>query len=183
MRRRDSLRCSLALGVAAVAGAGAAHAQGPAQVPAQVPAPESAQPGSEPVVLRVGGQIRRPPQGERDFSLAALEELGLQPLVTLTPWTRGEQSFSGVPLQRLLDAVECLGTTLDLTAINRYTTSMPAEDARLGAFLATRLDGQPMRVRDRGPIWLVYPWSQRPELDRSLYHERAIWQLRHIVVR
>jgi hypothetical protein len=93
------------------------------------------------------------------------------------------RNFSGVPLARLLAAVEPLGTTLEAEAINRYTTSIPVADAGLGAFLVTRLEGQPMRVRDRGPIWLIYPWSDQPELDRSLYHERAIWQLRHIVVR
>ncbi|WP_242662549.1 hypothetical protein, partial [Pseudoroseomonas deserti] len=110
-------------------------------------------------------------------------QLGQAQLRTVTPWDRGPRNFSGIPLQRLLDAVECLGSVLEAEAINRYTTSIPVSDAGLGAFIVTRLEGQPMRVRDRGPLWLLYPWSDRPELDRSLYHERAIWQLRHIAVR
>ncbi|WP_419899610.1 hypothetical protein [Roseomonas sp. USHLN139] len=173
MRRRDSLRLCTASLVAGLAATGR-------PVLAQTAAPGAA---AEPVVLRVAGLIRQPPQGEREFTLPQLEALGLTSLRTITPWDRGLRSFSGIPLQRLLDAVECLGSMLEAEAINRYTASIPVADAQLGAFIATRLEGRPMRVRDRGPLWLLYPWSERPELDRSLYHERAIWQLRHIVVR
>ncbi|EFH09338.1 molybdopterin-dependent oxidoreductase, partial [Teichococcus cervicalis] len=136
-----------------------------------------------PVVLRVGGRIERPPQGEAAFTLAALEALGMRRLRTTTPWTQGAQEFSGVPLALLMRAVRPLGQRLWAEAINRYRAELPLADAwERDAFLATRRDGEPMRIRDRGPVWLVYPWTQRPELDIPLYHERAVWQLRRIEV-
>ena len=52
----------------------------------------------------------------------------------------------------------------------------------VGAFLATRIDGQPMRVKDKGPIWIVYPWSGNPALDTPPFHARSIWQLRSLRV-
>ncbi|WP_160000478.1 molybdopterin-dependent oxidoreductase [Roseomonas sp. 18066] len=181
MRRRDSLRLCAATLAAGLVGSGTAALARPA---AERAVPVMHGPAdTDAVVLRIAGLIRRPPQGEREFTLAQLEALGLTSYRTVTPWDRGLRNFSGVPLARLLEAVECLGSFLDAEAINRYTTSIPVADAQLGAFIATRLEGQPMRVRDRGPLWLLYPWSDRPELDRSLYHERAIWQLRHIAVR
>ena len=107
----------------------------------------------------------------------------MERLRTTTPWTRGVQEFSGVPLARLLRAVQPAGQALRLEAINRYQARLPVEDAwRNGAFLATRRDGVPLRIRDGGPVWLLYPWSERPELDRAAYHERAVWQLRRIEV-
>jgi hypothetical protein len=75
------------------------------------------------------------------------------------------------------------GTLLKATALNDYEVSLPFEDAtRHGAFLATRLDGQLLRVRDRGPLWILYPWSSRQELNTATYRERSIWQLRQIEV-
>jgi hypothetical protein len=39
-----------------------------------------------------------------------------------------------------------------------------------------------MRVREKGPIWLIYPWSARPELKTAVFNNRAIWQLRRLEV-
>jgi hypothetical protein len=137
---------------------------------------------ADPVILTVEGGL---PSGARDFTLAELEALGMRSLRTATPWTKGPQDFSGVPLLRLLQAVAGAGAMAPMRAeaLNRYATALDAEDAtRRGALLATRRDGQPMRVRDRGPIWLVFPWSERPELDRPEVHERSIWQLRRLTL-
>lgn len=134
-----------------------------------------------PVVLTVEGQVAG---GETiDLTLEQIEALGFETLRTATPWTRGPQAFGGVPLRSLLRG---LGVSGDMvaSALNHYNVTIPAEDAeRHGAFLATRLDGEPLRLRNRGPIWLIYPWSLRPELDQPPYHERAIWQLRRLEVR
>jgi len=134
-------------------------------------------------VLSVGGRVAVPAGAGWHFTLEELEALGTEALDTTTPWTQGIQHFSGVPLRRLLEAVRASGTTLRMMALNDYAMRVPVEDALLhGALLATRQDGRPMRVRDRGPVWLLYPWSARPALNRNIYHMRAVWQLRRIEV-
>lgn len=132
-------------------------------------------------ILTLQGQVRH---GRQDFSLAALEALGLEHLATVTPWTHEVQSFSGVTLARLLRAAGAdAPARLRAEALNRYGTELLPEDAAAnGALLATRLDGTPMRVRDRGPLWLVFPWSQRPDLASPQVYERSIWQLRRIEI-
>ncbi|MFC3124130.1 molybdopterin-dependent oxidoreductase [Pseudoroseomonas globiformis] len=164
---------------ALVLGLGIASAWPGRPVPAAVPAPP-ARPA-----LRVTGLIGgEADAGERAFSMDELEALGSASFVTSTPWTKGSQRFTGVPLKRLLDAVECRGTMLHAFAINDYRGEIPVSDAEShGPLLATRLDGRPMRVRDFGPIWLVYPWSERPDLDRPSVHRRSVWQLVRIEVR
>jgi hypothetical protein len=146
------------------------------------PSPGQTQAAGGRPVLRVTGRLAG---NERSFDLAALEALGSTELQTRTSWTgTAMQRFSGVPLARVLEAVEASGSELRATALNDYAITLPVEDAtRHGAFLATRLEGEPLRVRDRGPVWLIYPWTQRPELDIPLYRERSIWQLRSIDVR
>ena len=44
------------------------------------------------------------------------------------------------------------------------------------------LDGVPLSVRERGPIWVVYPWTDFAMLDDRVHRQRAIWQLSEIVV-
>lgn len=148
-------------------------------------APAIAQAPSGREVLRVTGRIGEPhlPSGAR-FDLTALEALGLTDLVTRTAWTGAEpQRFSGVPLARLVEAVGAAGGALRGVALNDYAISAPlAELLRDGAFLATRQGGQPLRIRDRGPVWMIFPWSQRPELDVDRIRERSIWQLRRIEI-
>lgn len=165
-------RCGMLLTVGLLAGA-----------PCHVAARTDSLPPSERPVLSIGGRIAASPGEERHFTLRELEALGTEALETATPWTRGIQHFTGVPLRRLLEVVGASGTSLRMVALNDYAVSVPVEDALLhGLLLATRRDGQPMRVRDRGPVWLLYPWSVRRELDRYPYHERAVWQLRRIEV-
>ncbi|MGX9963562.1 molybdopterin-dependent oxidoreductase [Roseomonas sp. F4] len=143
--------------------------------------PVLAQAPSGRVILSVSGRISG---ATRDFDLAGLEALGTESLTTRSPWTGTEiLRFTGVPLAVLLRAVGAQGDLLRATALNDYSVNVPRADAdRHGAFLATRQDGVPIRIRDRGPIWLVYPWTDRPELDIAIFRDRAIWQLRHIDV-
>ncbi len=122
-------------------------------------------------------------QGAR-FDLPGLEALGVETLETRTPWTGNEtRRFQGVPLARLLAAVGAEGARLRAIALNDYAiTADIAELVAAGGFLATRQDGQPLRIRDRGPIWLIFPWSSRPDLDTPTLRERSIWQIRRIEV-
>lgn len=136
-------------------------------------------------VLEVSGAIGRTnAPGQALFDLAMLEALGMRELVTTTPWTEGEQRFSGVDPRSLLRAVEARGTELEIAALDGYRAVVPVADLeRFPMLLATRRDGRPMPVRERGPLWLVYPWSTHPETTGQPYRGRAVWQLRSIVVR
>jgi hypothetical protein len=40
-----------------------------------------------------------------------------------------------------------------------------------------------MTVRDKGPLWIVYPYDAKPEYRQELIYSRSIWQLDHIEVK
>lgn len=136
-------------------------------------------------ILEISGAIGRTnAPGKAVFDLAMLEALGLQELVTTTPWTEGEQHFSGIDPRALLRAVEARGSELEARALDDYRVVVPIADFdRFPVLLATRRDGRPMPVRDRGPLWLVYPWGTHPETADQPYRGRAVWQLRSLIVR
>ena len=137
------------------------------------------------VVLSVTGAIGLTnAPGRADFDLEALERLGLVRLTTWTPWTEGEIAFEGVWARRLMEAVRATGSEVDALALNDYEQTIPLEDFdRYDVLLATRVNGRRMKVRDKGPIWIVYPWSQHPELDDFATRERSVWQLSALHVR
>jgi hypothetical protein len=148
-------------------------------------AAEALPPPKGKVILRVTGNIadRNTPDAA-EFDAAMLEGLGLTEMVTRTPWTEGEVHFSGISPKALLAALGARGTSLDAIALNDYRVEIPIRDVeQLGPLLAMRVDGRPLRIRDKGPLWLVYPWSDRPDLDTIEYHSRSIWQIKTLVVR
>ena len=142
-------------------------------------------PAQDRVILSVTGAISGADgAGRIDFDLKDLEQLGLTKLTTWTPWTEGEVEFEGVWARRLMEAVSARGTEVEARALNDYVEMIPIDDFhRYDVLLAVRMNGQLMRTRDKGPIWIVYPWSGHPELDDFLTREKSVWQLNALHVR
>jgi hypothetical protein len=134
------------------------------------------------VILRVLGEIEHTNQGDAAlFDRDMIEALGMETLVTETPWTEGEVTFEGVQAKRLLEVLGAHGDHVLARALNDYTVEIPADDLEVrDLFLALKMDGRYLRVRDKGPIWVIYPFSGRPELNTPVYHNRAIWQLEQL---
>lgn len=137
------------------------------------------------VILEVSGDVSaEEPSDKVLFDVRKLEALGLHEVTTETPWTEGLVVFQGVLGRDLLASVGAAGESIRSTAINDYSVDIPISDFfEYDAIFATRIDGKIMSVRDRGPIWIIYPWSSVPELKNEIYYSRSIWQLKSIVVR
>ncbi len=145
---------------------------------AALPAP------TERVVLTVAGAIReRNGDAGARFDMAMLRALPRTTLRTATPWTAGPQSFEGVLLRDLLATLGATGTSLKARALNDYEVTIPvAEAARYPLLVADTQNGQPMSVRERGPLWIIYPLDDHRELQQPEFHSRMIWQLARLTV-
>jgi hypothetical protein len=138
-----------------------------------------------PVVLTVTGAVTvtNGPNGA-EFDLEMLEALERKATTTKTPWTEGETTFEGPLGRALLDAVGATGATLTVTALNDYAAEVPAADFRQhDVILATRMNGELMSVRDKGPLFVIYPFDQEPDLYTEVYFNRSVWQIAKIEVR
>ncbi|MFB2553524.1 molybdopterin-dependent oxidoreductase [Ensifer soli] len=121
--------------------------------------------------------------GTAQFDRAMLEALDGRTGRMETPWTEGSVSFSGPLLRAVLDAAGAHGTSLKVIALNDYAADVPMEDATaIDTMLATRMDGEPMSVRDKGPLFLVYPFDKDPGLFNEKYFSRSVWQIKTIEV-
>ena len=137
------------------------------------------------VLLTITGQLAHTNDGASAvFDLALLQQLPQHSFSTRTPWYPQARKFGGVLLRDLLAAVGAQGDTLRAVALNDYRVDIPTEDAALhGALLAHLLDDAPMPVRDKGPLVIIYPFDDQPELRNALRYSRAIWQLRSLEIR
>ena len=132
-----------------------------------------------PVLLTV----RTSDAGEQRFDRARLAALPQVTVRTTTPWTEGVTAFTGPLARDVLAAAGFGGTRVQALAINDYAVEIPVSDfEQFAVIIAMTRDGKPMRVRDRGPLWVIYPWSDHPELRNERYHGRSIWQLKALTV-
>ncbi len=136
------------------------------------------------VLLTVSGLIENKNEPDRmTFDRAMLDQLPVTSFKTKTNWTEGEHEFTGVLLSDLLAAVNASGANLRATALNDYTVEIPVSDARKGGpIIAYAIDGKAMSVRDKGPLWIVYPYDSAAEYRSETIYSRSIWQLDRIVI-
>ena len=133
------------------------------------------------VLLTVSGAIAQTNRdGAMVFDRAMLKRLPRTSFTTTTIWTEGVHRFTGVKLADLLDAVAAEGDTLRATALNDYEIKMSLEEARDGALLAYAMDDHAMSVRDKGPLWIVYPYDADTAYQSETIYARSIWQLDRI---
>jgi hypothetical protein len=166
-------RLALVVFVAAAALGLSARAAGPLAEP------------SGPVVLSVTGTVERANRdGRADFDMAMLEALPQHSFVTATPWFKTARRFSGPLLRDVIAAAGAKGDTLNALALNGYKVEIPTEDSQnFKVLMATRLDDQPMSVRDKGPLLIIYPYDDNADLRAARYYNRSAWQLRTLHVK
>ena len=121
------------------------------------------------------------PDRAREYDLAALESLTAESFVTSTIWTEGRSTFTGVPLKSLLQDAGITADQITAQAINDYAIDIPVEEITAEyPIIAYRVDGNTMSVRDKGPLWIVYPYDDRPDYRTEVVYSRSIWQLDRI---
>ncbi|MGQ3085335.1 MAG: hypothetical protein ACT6RO_19515 [Hydrogenophaga sp.] len=136
------------------------------------------------IALTVSGKLGQPNKGkDAVFDMAMLEALPQHSFTTRTPWYDRPVKFTGPLLSDLLALTKAQGTTINASAINDYTIRIPVADAQAhGIIVARLLDDQPMAVRDKGPLFVIYPFDSKAELRSSTYYERSIWQLKRMSI-
>jgi hypothetical protein len=121
---------------------------------------------------------------ELQLSLDDLRQMGSIDLQTGTPWSEGVSTFTGVTGRRFVEALKATGTEVAADAINNYHIAIPfdvfASDELLIAFAR---DGQPMSVREKGPLWIIFPYDSDPLYHSDTYKAYSIWSLTRLEFR
>lgn len=137
------------------------------------------------VILSLKGKIAQKNQGETaGFDLAMIESLPQHTFTTSSPWFDKPQRFTGPLLRDVLAAVKVRGSKIYAEAVNDYTIIIPVSDAvQYDVIVAHQINGKSLPVRDKGPLFVVYPFDSLAELRSSKFYERSIWQLKSLEIR
>lgn len=137
-----------------------------------------------PVILSVTGDLAQTNVEDRaDFDLEMLRALPVEQFDTTTIWTEGTKSFTGVPLQTLLAELGAEGTMVLASAINDYTVEIPVDSLGPNVpLVAYEMNGEIMSRRQKGPLWIVYPFDSDAEFRSEVIYARSIWQLDRLEV-
>lgn len=136
------------------------------------------------VILTLTGHVglTNSPAGAQ-FDLAMLQALPQHSFTTKTPWDKAPVKFTGPLLRDVLAAAQAKGKTLHAVALNDYKTSIPAQDAQdHDMLLALQMNDAAIPVRTKGPLFIIYPFDAKPELQAMKFYERSAWQLKSLAI-
>ena len=150
-----------------------------------------------PVVLRIYKQGTKSPKQTASaasqasaaaipvasYDMAFLKSLPQHNFATQTPWFKKTVTFTGPLLRDVLSAAKVKGAVIYAVAIDEYRTQIPFADCeQYDIILAHQLDGETLTPKNKGPLFVVYPYDSKPELQSVRFYERSIWQLKSLRV-
>lgn len=131
------------------------------------------------VVLTVKGNVTKPNKGaDAEFDMHMLESLPQVSHSVDTPWYPRKVTFRGPLLRDVLAAAGATGKTVKAVAINDYAVDIPFSDAiQHDVILAVQMNGKAMSPRDKGPLFVIYPYGKFAANEVKYYHDLSVWQL------
>lgn len=89
----------------------------------------------------------------------------------------------GARIDAVLDRFGIDGENLRVTGADKYSAELPVEELRrYPVLLAYEIDGKRLTLRSKGPVWVVYPFNDYPEIADQLREARSVWQVTTIEV-
>lgn len=121
-----------------------------------------------------------------EVTLQDLDRLPQYSFETTTQWTEGPIAFSGPALKDVLakvDAGDDPTQVIHLIAANNYEVILDLELVEdTVPIVATRMNGETFGVRDKGPLWVVFPYDLDTEYQKEGVYSASIWQLVEIFI-
>ncbi|HSP57716.1 MAG TPA: molybdopterin-dependent oxidoreductase, partial [Halomonas sp.] len=136
------------------------------------------------VILTISGNIEHTNTGaqahlDRDM-LMALESREVE---THTPWHSDSSRYEGPLLLAVLQAAGAEGEHIVVRALNDFEAEIPISDLHdYEVILALHRNGEPMPIREFGPLFVLYPFDEHPELNNETIRFRSVWQVENIHV-
>lgn len=142
------------------------------------------EPPTGKVVLTITGKVGQTNhEDEARFDMSMLAALPQHTFTATTPWYTTPIKVTGPRLRDVLAAAGVSQGKLTAVALNDYKTSIPVEDAlKYDVIIARLMNDKPMPVRDKGPLFIIYPFDSDKALAVPIYYERSAWQLKQLIV-
>ena len=140
-----------------------------AAIPSYVISKELTDPKGK-VILTIYGKLDNANHEESArFDIDMLLSINQSIVETETPWTNGLNKFEGPTIKDILALVGAKGEEIIATALNGYKITIPFSDTdEFPVILALKQNDEILSVRKKGPTWVIYPWTEYPELKNNV---------------
>ncbi|WP_428774157.1 hypothetical protein [Vibrio sp.] len=103
---------------------------------------------------------------------------------TSLPWFKEAKKYTGVPAEQLLKYYDINdASAMSFIALNDYAATTVIEDIEnYHPVIVYKLDDQKMRIREKGPFWLVFNLDKYPQLNNELFYSQMVWQIDKIII-
>lgn len=135
-------------------------------------------------ILWVSGKITESNTADGvEFDSAMIKQLEQGTIKTNNHVVSDVVEYKGPKMSALLDYVGAQGSTVKVIAWDEYVVSIPMSDIKkYGVLLATHEDGIKMTIDGKGPFFVVFPFTDNPEIQNDLFYSLSVWQVREIVI-
>lgn len=116
---------------------------------------------------------------DEDFKAAGIAEISTR----LVGETDTVSRVRGPRFDALLKHFGVEAEMLQVTGVDEYSAELPFDELRrYPVILAYEINGKRLNLRSKGPVWVVYPFNDHPEIEDQLREARSVWQVRDVKV-
>ncbi len=117
-----------------------------------------------------------------DVTDGDFEAVGVTEIKTrLVGETDDMTSVRGARFSAILDHFGIKADMVRVTGLDEYSAELPVNELqRYPVILAYEIDGERLTVRSKGPVWVIYPFDDYPEIEDQVREARSVWQVRDI---
>ena len=134
-------------------------------------------------VYQSSGQPTRSTRLASEWDMSGLKALPQRSFTTHTPWYQQPVTFTGPLVRDVLNASKVSGVTITAMALDEYKSRIPLSDVnKFDVILAHSINSEPLNPKNKGPLFIVYPFDSKKELQSVLYYQRSVWQLKSLTV-
>ncbi len=137
-------------------------------------------PDKEPALI-IRGQLEYTNVGDEiHLDLDWIKALPSEMFTTNTPWADGKQEFVGVRISVMFDALGITAKSFSAIGLDGYKADVEVDWDKYPVMIAYQHNGSDISIRRLGPLRIVYPFDEYPELMTDFNVTSAVWQLTHI---
>lgn len=116
------------------------------------------------------------------FDLALLRALPQAEVLTHNPWFAGQNLFRGPLGSTLVQAVGAQqASSVRVASINGFMAEIPLSDfMQYEIIFALEMNQRQLKIRDLGPVFVIYPFDAYPNLKTEMHYNRSVWQVNRL---
>lgn len=136
------------------------------------------------VILEVSGNIRFTNGDDvAEFDREMINAIKVRTIQTNNHVVEEVVPYRGPILSEIIKSVGGKGSVVRVYALDDYVAELRWVDIeKYQVILATHENGKQLTIADKGPLFVVFPFSDYPELQQDAFYNQSVWQVKAIEI-